>query len=157
MGPYTYFRVPSPSDNPNTFWNTFGFTQPGESSTFQNVDVVTDPSYFYNHSTGPTYDYFFEVNKNTTKQTNFTNTSGPTEYDFMGSNQHNVGDRKSNDYNMYIDQIPTVFQPYVKDIKNVYGDGNCGFRATAYALGYREDDWLYIRRMLIKEMVEFKE
>ena len=151
----TYFRVPSPSDNPNTFWNTFGFTEPGESSTFQNVDAAADPSYFYNPSTRPTYDYGFGVNENTTEETYFT--SAPTEYDFLGLNQQNVEDKKSHDYRMYVDQIPKIFIPYVKDIKNVYGDGNCGFRATAYALGYGEHNWLHIRRMLIDEMVEFKE
>ena len=58
---------------------------------------------------------------------------------------------------MYIDQILTVFQPHVEDIKNVYGDGTCGFQATAYALGQGEDDWLRIRNMLIDEMFEFKD
>ena len=36
------------------------------------------------------------------------------------------------------------------------GDGNCGFRATASALGYGEDEWLFIRRSLMEELLEFR-
>ncbi|KAI3744019.1 hypothetical protein L1987_57091 [Smallanthus sonchifolius] len=60
------------------------------------------------------------------------------------------------DYHKYIDQIPVVFQPYEEDIKDVLGDGNCGFRATASALRNSEDEWLLIRRLLIDEMVQFE-
>lgn len=98
----------------------------------------------------------FRFNENTAEQTYFTNTSCAAEYDFLGLSQHNVSDKKSRDYHNYIDQIPIVFHPYVENIKNVLGDGNCGFRATASALGYGEDQWLLIRRLLIDEMVQFE-
>ncbi|XP_076955051.1 PKS-NRPS hybrid synthetase cheA-like [Bidens hawaiensis] len=95
--------------------------------------------------------------QNTAEQTYFTNTARVTEYDFMGLSQHSVTCQKSIDYRTYIGEIPEIFQPYVEDIENVDGDGNCGFRATAVALGYHQNDWASIRRSLIEEMVQYEQ
>ena len=46
--------------------------------------------------------------------------------------------------NLLMNQIPSMFHHYVTDIRNVRGDGNCGFRAIAACLGFGEDHWLYI-------------
>lgn len=46
--------------------------------------------------------------------------------------------------------IPEVFIPYVKGIINVRGDGNCGFRALAVALGYDENkgyEWIRLQML----------
>nr|XP_043616766.1 uncharacterized protein LOC122588668 [Erigeron canadensis] len=50
----------------------------------------------------------------------------------------------------YLDDIPNVFRPYVKGIINVSGDGNCGFRALAVALGYDENEgyeWIQLHML----------
>lgn len=51
-----------------------------------------------------------------------------------------------------LDQLPTIFQPYVRDIKNVTGDGNCGFRVVAQFLDMGQDAWPEIRKSMIVEM-----
>ena len=48
--------------------------------------------------------------------------------------------------------IPGIFHDYIDDIRDVEGDGNCGFRAIALCLGYNEDQWLYIRKQLLEEL-----
>jgi hypothetical protein len=50
----------------------------------------------------------------------------------------------------YLKDIPDVFIPYVKGIINVRGDGNCGFRALAVALGYDEHkgyEWIRLQML----------
>ena len=38
-------------------------------------------------------------------------------------------------------EIPSEFQPYVSHIQNMDGDGHCGFRTVAVALGFSENCW----------------
>ncbi|KAL7596923.1 hypothetical protein Lser_V15G30595 [Lactuca serriola] len=52
-----------------------------------------------------------------------------------------------------MNEIPYEFHPYVTDIQNVRGDGNCGFRAIAACLGYSEDNWRQIRLDLQNELL----
>ena len=40
--------------------------------------------------------------------------------------------------NPYLDQIPSLFHPYIVHIENVLDDGNCGFRAISTCLGGHE-------------------
>jgi hypothetical protein len=50
----------------------------------------------------------------------------------------------------YLADISDVFIPYVKGIINVRGDGNCGFRALAVALGYDENrgyEWIRLQML----------
>ena len=54
--------------------------------------------------------------------------------------------------NPYLDQIPSVFHPYIVHIEDVLGDGNCGFRAISTCLGGHEDAWDNIRKELIGEL-----
>ena len=53
-----------------------------------------------------------------------------------------------------MNEISIEFQPYVSNIVNVKGDGNCGFRAIAVALGYNENYWRQIRNDLSDELLE---
>nr|KAJ0219272.1 hypothetical protein LSAT_V11C300129580 [Lactuca sativa] len=55
-------------------------------------------------------------------------------------------------HNSLLDEIPSIFHPYITHIQNVLGDGNCGFRSVAVCLGYGEDQWLYIRQQLLDEL-----
>ena len=41
----------------------------------------------------------------------------------------------------------------MSNIQNVEGDGHCGFRAVAIALGYSEDYWHQIRKDLYRELL----
>nr|KAJ0215804.1 hypothetical protein LSAT_V11C300123480 [Lactuca sativa] len=52
-----------------------------------------------------------------------------------------------------IDEIQVMFHPYITHIQDVEGDGNCGFRAISVCLGYGENDWLYVRRQLLDELL----
>ncbi|KAL6498070.1 hypothetical protein OROGR_028467 [Orobanche gracilis] len=52
-----------------------------------------------------------------------------------------------------MDEIPLIFHPYITHIQDVMGDGNCGFRAISVCLGYGEDEWLYVRRQLLGELL----
>lgn len=54
---------------------------------------------------------------------------------------------------LYKEYIPKGYEKYVDDIVNVDGDGNCGFRATAVALGMDEDEgWVQVRKDCIMEL-----
>ncbi|XP_028052880.1 uncharacterized protein LOC114257323 [Camellia sinensis] len=41
----------------------------------------------------------------------------------------------------YVDAFPAGLKPYIKFVKDVAADGNCGFRAIAASIGHTEDDW----------------
>lgn len=45
-------------------------------------------------------------------------------------------------------QITSWLAPFVRDLQEVKGDGHCGFRAIAVALGRSQDDWPYIRQAM---------
>ena len=49
-------------------------------------------------------------------------------------------------------QLPQIFHPYVTDLQDVIGDGNCGFRSVAVALGLPQDQWRRIRSDLVQEL-----
>ncbi|GER41794.1 ovarian tumour [Striga asiatica] len=51
-----------------------------------------------------------------------------------------------------IHEIPSFFQPYVIGIEDVEGDGNCGFRSVAVAIGRDQHDWPSIRHELLQEL-----
>ncbi|KAL4579858.1 hypothetical protein LXL04_016026 [Taraxacum kok-saghyz] len=53
-----------------------------------------------------------------------------------------------------MNEISIEFQPYVSNIVNVKGDGNCGFRAIVVALGYNENHWRQIVKDLSDELLE---
>ena len=52
-----------------------------------------------------------------------------------------------------MNEIPHQFHPYVWNITDVEGDGNCGFQSTTVALGFSEHDWLQIRYDLYNELL----
>ncbi|XP_076943685.1 uncharacterized protein LOC143614011 [Bidens hawaiensis] len=138
-------------------YETLGFYGNYDDHPTYNSAYVNTGEQTYFGSTSSVIDDLFGFNQNTAEQTYFTNTARVTEYDFMGLSQHSVTCQKSIDYRTYIGEIPKIFQPYVEDIENVDGDGNCGFRATAVALGYHQNDWASIRRSLIEEMVQYEQ
>ncbi|AES59588.2 hypothetical protein MTR_1g023090 [Medicago truncatula] len=47
-------------------------------------------------------------------------------------------------------------RPYIEDIVNVKGDGNCGFRVIARHLGMDEDSHVLVRHALINELKNHK-
>jgi hypothetical protein len=44
----------------------------------------------------------------------------------------------------YISQIPMIVRPYIEDIVNVKGDGNCGFWVIARHLGMDEENHVLV-------------
>lgn len=57
------------------------------------------------------------------------------------------------EHNSLLNEIPSIFHPYITRLKNVKGDGNCGFRSVAVCLGYDEEEWLFIRHQLHDELL----
>lgn len=43
-------------------------------------------------------------------------------------------------------------RPYIENVRNVRGDGNCGFRVVAAAMGYGENEWVRVRDELLEEL-----
>ncbi|KEH25864.1 OTU-like cysteine protease [Medicago truncatula] len=56
----------------------------------------------------------------------------------------------------YISQIPNLMRPYIEDIVNVKGDGNCGFRVVARHMRLNEDSHVLVRHALINELKNHK-
>ncbi|KAL8488728.1 hypothetical protein ACS0TY_024860 [Phlomoides rotata] len=48
--------------------------------------------------------------------------------------------------------IPVQFQSCVVNVKNVMGNGHCGFRTVASLMGFGEDDWPRVRHGLMNEL-----
>lgn len=48
--------------------------------------------------------------------------------------------------------MPHFMVNYVDSVTDVRGDGNCGFRSVAVSLGRNEEEWLGIRRELLREL-----
>ncbi|XP_019184708.1 PREDICTED: uncharacterized protein LOC109179676 [Ipomoea nil] len=55
-------------------------------------------------------------------------------------------------YHPYMLQLPVIFHPFIMQVQDVKSDGNCGFRAVAPCLGFKEDEWFKIRSNLIEEL-----
>jgi len=51
-----------------------------------------------------------------------------------------------------LEEIPTIFHPYITKIQNVCGDGHCGFRSIAVCLGCNENKWPEIREELLEDL-----
>ena len=49
-------------------------------------------------------------------------------------------------------QFPEIVQRFIKEIKDVPTDGNCGFRVVSDLLGFGVDDWAGLRRKLAMEL-----
>ncbi|GFS38079.1 regulatory particle non-ATPase 12A [Actinidia rufa] len=53
----------------------------------------------------------------------------------------------------YIDCFPASLRPYIRYVKDVAFDGNCGFRAIAGLMNIGEEDgWVQVRRDLLTEL-----
>ncbi|XP_028117454.1 uncharacterized protein LOC114315086 [Camellia sinensis] len=57
----------------------------------------------------------------------------------------------------YADAFLSGLKPYIKFVKDVAADENCGFRAIAASIGHTEDDWAQVRRDLLDELHTHKE
>ncbi|KAL6178464.1 hypothetical protein ACLB2K_049982 [Fragaria x ananassa] len=54
----------------------------------------------------------------------------------------------------FADICPPEMRPYILDVKDVPGDGHCGFRAIASFMGYSEDvGWVKVREDLTNELL----
>lgn len=53
---------------------------------------------------------------------------------------------------MFMRLFQEQLRPYIENIRNVLGDGNCGFRVIANALGYGADEWVRVRDELLEEL-----
>ena len=58
------------------------------------------------------------------------------------------GDEEKVSLQQFSDYIPRIFHRRIKKVVNVLGDGNCGFRAVATALGRDENEWPLIKRII---------
>ncbi|KAJ0744143.1 putative OTU domain, FHY3/FAR1 family protein [Helianthus annuus] len=153
ISPDVNYQVPgetSPFTNQDIYGKKPFKDYPGEPSPFMTQDT-DGQGFFTNLLNTPGYD-FMGLNQDIVGQSSFANSTSAPGYDFMGLNQ----DQASQVIHNYIHLIPKIFHAYVTRIHNVLGDGNCGFRATASALGYGEDEWLFIRRSLMEELLEFR-
>lgn len=52
----------------------------------------------------------------------------------------------------YIEYFPIELKPYIKDIKDVLADGNCGFRVVAELIGIGQQNWCQVRREILEEL-----
>ncbi|XP_028088466.1 uncharacterized protein LOC114289028 [Camellia sinensis] len=57
----------------------------------------------------------------------------------------------------YVDAFSSRLKPYIKFVKDVAADGNCGFKAIAASIGHTEDDWAQVRHDLLGELHTHKE
>ena len=64
------------------------------------------------------------------------------------------GDENRYNYEIFKSYIPAVFHPHIASTVNVEGDGNCGFRSVAVALGFPENQWGFIRKELQRELTD---
>ena len=51
-----------------------------------------------------------------------------------------------------IEHVPQFLREYVVDIKEVGGDGNCGFRAIGEMIGIGQENWYSVRQSMINEL-----
>ncbi|GJY15838.1 phospholipase-like protein [Tanacetum coccineum] len=58
----------------------------------------------------------------------------------------------TSDSERFLRHLPQIFRPYLTGLQDVRGDGNCGFRSVAVALGLSEDQWPRIRSDLVREL-----
>ncbi|KAL4580333.1 hypothetical protein LXL04_016523 [Taraxacum kok-saghyz] len=87
--------------------------------------------------------------------------------DYTGSNQFDLNQEPRSDSsfsfrepptfysNLLMNEIPNIFHPYITNIENVEGDGNCEFRAVAVSLGYNQNYWPQIRSQLRTELTTY--
>ena len=87
--------------------------------------------------------------------------------DYTGSNQFDLNQEPESHSTFSFRELPTfysnplmneisnTFHPYVTNIENVEGDGNCGFRAVAVSLGYNQNYWPQIRSQLRTELTTY--
>jgi len=52
----------------------------------------------------------------------------------------------------YITQMPKIMRPYIENIMNVKGDGNCEFRVIARHVSMDEENHVLVRSALIHDM-----
>ncbi|KAJ9552999.1 hypothetical protein OSB04_017044 [Centaurea solstitialis] len=81
------------------------------------------------------------------------------EFDVLANNEqarHSSYFHQNNYAHPYINQFPSILHPYIMQIHDVKGDGNCGFRAIAVCLGRHEDEWPSIRYDLMEELNMYK-
>ncbi|KAD3640172.1 hypothetical protein E3N88_29395 [Mikania micrantha] len=94
------------------------------------------------------------VNQNSQKRRRSTKPN-IVEYNFMDLKP---SPSREPSYTNYFDplmkEIPVVFHPYITNIQNVIGDGNCGFRSIPICLGLSEDQWAQIRHELLEELLQ---
>ncbi|XP_028118211.1 uncharacterized protein LOC114315791 [Camellia sinensis] len=57
----------------------------------------------------------------------------------------------------YVGDFPSMLILFINLMKDVDGDGNCGFRAIAGSLGLGENDWVQVRRDLLLELNNHKD
>ncbi|KAJ9543670.1 hypothetical protein OSB04_023377 [Centaurea solstitialis] len=81
------------------------------------------------------------------------------EFDVLANNEqarHSSYFHQKSYAHPYINQFPSLFHPYIMQVHDVKGDGNCGFRAIAVCLGRHENEWPSIRYDLMEELNMYK-
>ncbi|XP_028112685.1 uncharacterized protein LOC114310790 [Camellia sinensis] len=54
--------------------------------------------------------------------------------------------------NCFLEAFPSELRRYIKYVKDVAADGNCGFQAIAGLMGFGEEGWLQVRKDLLKQL-----
>ncbi|EFP91901.1 uncharacterized protein PGTG_17928 [Puccinia graminis f. sp. tritici CRL 75-36-700-3] len=55
----------------------------------------------------------------------------------------------------YVDYLPKIIQPEVRNVVDVQSDGHCGFRAVAYGLGRGQGDYMAVRYEMYNKIVRW--
>ncbi|XP_045802821.1 uncharacterized protein LOC123896485 [Trifolium pratense] len=109
-------------------------------------DVYRDPSYFehvereYGDSQGTSKRLRTQLSQPSQEQQ-----SQPSQKQLSQMSKKMISQK-------YLGQFPDHIHPHIVDIIEMLGDGNCGFRAVAYLLGYTEEGWPIVRRELHEEL-----
>jgi hypothetical protein len=56
----------------------------------------------------------------------------------------------------YITQMSMIMRPFIEDIVNVKGDGNCGFWVMVEHMGMDEENHILVHHALIRELKNHK-
>ncbi|RKF64239.1 hypothetical protein OnM2_020097, partial [Erysiphe neolycopersici] len=73
----------------------------------------------------------------------------PSEFEYIDTKRRKCGNCGEVPY---AQQLPQILIPFIISVKDVSGDGNCGYQALAICMGRPEDDWKHIRQELFNEI-----
>ncbi|KAL6541597.1 hypothetical protein OROGR_011083 [Orobanche gracilis] len=125
---------------------------------FLGIDLNVEParhSSYTNYHTNYDRDPIPYLNEETTRHSSFVDLNEePSRHNSYVTTPPHLNEAPQSCYiHRLMGEIPLIFHPFITYIQDVTGDGNCGFRAISVCLGYGEDEWLYVRRQLLDELL----